>query len=65
MSTVQKGLGAYVHKSQTIAYEVQQMVREANAILAFIARGLKYISGEVLLYYIRIVRSIGDVFSLL
>ena len=48
-ATVQRDLGVLVHESQKPSLQVQQVVRKANGMLAFIARGIEYKSREVLL----------------
>ncbi|XP_062894859.1 uncharacterized protein LOC134341044 [Mobula hypostoma] len=46
---VQRDLGVIVHQSLKVGMQVQQVVKKANAMLAFIARGFEYRSREVLL----------------
>ena len=46
---MQRDLGVLVHESQKPSLQVQQVVRKANGMLAFIARGIEYKSREVLL----------------
>ena len=50
---VQRDLGVLVHESQKPSLQVQQVVRKANGMLAFIARGIEYKSREVLLQLYR------------
>ena len=42
-------LGVLVHESQKPSLQVQQVIKKANGMLAFIARGIEYKSGEILL----------------
>ena len=49
-ATVQRDLGVLVHESQKPSLQV---VRKANGMLAFIARGIEYKSREVLLQLYR------------
>ena len=46
---VQRDLGVVVHQSLKVGMQVQQAVKKANGMLAFIARGFEYRSREVLL----------------
>eukprot|EP00061_Rhincodon_typus_P001093 g13688.t1 len=46
---VQWDLGVLVHQALKVSMQVQQAVKKANGMLAFIARGFEYRSRDVLL----------------
>ncbi|XP_059822785.1 uncharacterized protein LOC132392642 [Hypanus sabinus] len=46
---VQRDLGVLVHQSMKASMQVQQAVKRANGMLAFITRGIEYRSKEILL----------------
>ena len=48
-ATVQRDLGVLVNKSHNSSLQVQQLIKKANGMLAFIAREIEYKSREVLL----------------
>ncbi|XP_072437775.1 uncharacterized protein [Chiloscyllium punctatum] len=50
---VQRDLGVLVHQSMKASMQVQQVVKKANSMLAFITRGIEYRSKEVLLQLYR------------
>ena len=50
---VQRDLGVLVHQSLKVSMQVQQAVKKANGMLAFIARGFEFRSKEVLLQLYR------------
>ena len=50
---VQRDLGVLVHQSLKVGMQVQQAVKKANGMLAFITRGFQYRSKEVLLQLYR------------
>ena len=50
---VQRDLGVLVHQSMKVSMQVQQAVKKANGMLAFITRGIEYRSKEVLLQLYR------------
>uniref|UniRef100_A0A4W3JU98 Reverse transcriptase domain-containing protein n=1 Tax=Callorhinchus milii TaxID=7868 RepID=A0A4W3JU98_CALMI len=45
--SVQRNVGVVVHQSQKVSLLVQQAIKKANGMLAFIAKGLVYKSREV------------------
>jgi len=51
--SVQRVLGVLVHQSLKVSMQVQQAVKKANDMLAFIARGFVYRSRDVLLQVYR------------
>ncbi|XP_055492473.1 uncharacterized protein LOC129697841 [Leucoraja erinacea] len=52
---MQRDLGVMVHQSLKVGMQVQQAVKKANGMLAFIAKGFEYRSGEVLLQLYRVL----------
>lgn len=48
-NATQRDLGVLVHESLKVSMQVQQAIRKANGVLAFIARGIEYKNTEVLL----------------
>ena len=54
-ATVQRDLGVLVHESQKLSLQVQQVIKKANGMLAFIARGMEYKSREVMLQLYRVL----------
>ena len=46
---MQRDLGVMVHQSLKVGMQVQQAVKKANGMLAFLAKGFEYKSREVLL----------------
>ena len=42
----QRDLCVYVHESQKVGMQVQHVIKKANGMLAFIAKGLEYESRE-------------------
>ena len=52
---MQRDLGAMVHQSLKVGMQVQQAVKKANGMLAFIAKGFEYRSREVLLQLYRVL----------
>ena len=50
---MQRDLGVLVHQSLKVSMQVQQAVKKANGMLAFIARGFEYRSRDVLLQLCR------------
>ena len=46
---MQWDLGVLVHSSLMVSMQVQQAIKKANGMLAFIARGFEYRSRDVLL----------------
>ena len=51
--SVQRDLGVLVHQSLKVSMQVQQVVKKANGMLAFIVRGFKYRNRDVLLQLYR------------
>ena len=47
--------GVMVHQSSKVSRQVQQAVKKANGMLAFIAKGFEYRSREVLLQLYRVL----------
>ena len=54
--SVQRDLGVLVHQLLKVSMQVQQAVKKANSMLAFIVRGLEYRSRDVLQLYRALVR---------
>ena len=54
-ATVQRDLGVLVHESQKLSLQVQQVIKKANGMLAFIAKGMEYKSREVLLQLYKVL----------
>jgi len=54
--SVQQDLGVLVHQSQKVSIQVQQAVKKANGMLAFIARGFEYSRDVLLQLYRALVR---------
>ena len=52
---MQRDLGVMVHQSLKVGMQVQQAVKKANGMLAFIAKGFDYRSREVLLQLYRVL----------
>ena len=52
---MQRDLGVMVHQSLKVGMQVQQAVKKANGMLAFIAKGFEYRSREVLLQLYRVL----------
>ena len=52
-ATVQRDLGVLVHETQKPSLQVQQVIRKANGMLAYIARGIEYKSRDVLMHLYR------------
>ena len=52
---MQRDLGVMVHQSLKVGMQVQQAVKEANGMLAFIAKGFEYRSRGVLLQLYRVL----------
>ena len=50
---VQQDLGVLVHQSMKVSIQVQQTVKKANGMLAFITRGVEFRGKEVLLQLYR------------
>ncbi len=50
---MQRDLGVLVHQSLKVSMQVQQAVKKANGMLAFIVRGFEYRSKDVLLQLYR------------
>ncbi|XP_055490631.1 uncharacterized protein LOC129696607 [Leucoraja erinacea] len=50
---MRRDLGVMVHQSLKVGMQVQQAVKKANGMLAFIAKGFEYRSREVLLQLVR------------
>ena len=46
---MQRDLGVLVHESQKVGLQVQQVIKKANGILSFIARGMEFKNSEVML----------------
>ena len=46
-AAVQRDLGVLVHESQKVGLQVQQVIKKANGILSFIARGMEFKNSEV------------------
>jgi len=54
-AVVQRDLGVLVHESLKVGLQVQQVIRKANGMLAFIARGIEFKSREVLLQLYKVL----------
>ena len=52
---MQRDLGVMVHQSLKVGMQVQQAVKKANGMLAFIAEGFQYRSRQVLLQLYRVL----------
>ena len=52
---MQRDLGVMVHQTLKVGMQVQQAVKKANGMLAFIAKGFEYRSREVLLQLYRVL----------
>ena len=55
LSEAQRDLGVLMHESQKASRQVQQVVKKANGILTFIAKGLEFKNREVLLQLYRVL----------
>ena len=51
----QRDLGVLLHQSLKVSVQIQQAVKKANGMLAFIARGFEYRSRDVLLQLYRVL----------
>lgn len=54
-ASVQRDLGVLVQETQKVSMQVQQVVKKANGMLAFIAKGMEYKNREVLLQLYRVL----------
>ena len=48
-AAVQRDLGVLGHESQKVGLQVQPVIKKANGILSFIARGMEFKNREVML----------------
>ena len=54
-AVVQRDLGVLVHESQKLVLQVQQVIKKANGILSFIARGMEFKNSEVMLQLYKVL----------
>ena len=52
---MQRNLGILVHESQKVGLQVQQVIKKANGILSFIARGMEFKNSEVMLQLYKVL----------
>ena len=52
-----KDLGVFVQESQGVGLQVQQVIKKANGILSFIARGMEFKNREVMLQLYKVLVS--------
>jgi len=54
-AAVQRDLGVLVQESQGVGLQVQQVIKKANGILSFIARGMEFKNSEVMLQLYKVL----------
>ena len=54
-AAVQRDLGVLVQESQGVGLQVQQVIKKANRILSFIARGMEFKNSEVMLQLYKVL----------
>ena len=52
---MQRDLGVLVQESQGVSLQVQQVIKKANGILSFIARGMELKNSEVMLQLYKVL----------
>ena len=54
-AAVQRDLGVLVQESQGVGLQVQQVIKKANRILSFIARGMEFKNSEIMLQLYKVL----------
>ena len=54
-ANVQRDLGVLVHETQKVGVQVQQVIKKANRVLSFIARGMEFKTREVMLQLYKVL----------
>ena len=54
-AAVQRDVGVLVQESQGVGLQVQQVIKKANRILSFIARGMEFKNSEVMLQLYKVL----------